>query len=169
MQDLMWPRQSPSYSRTLAPLYGMNQAPYDALRLELWWIKNTCVRSARVVFRNQHIGIPQPLGFHQTSPPNYWLVSLKNVQLPPTHTQYSYLVLGLFGGKSPIPRERLINIKQSKWLFWKIWLAQIQLRGFRYFFSLKHLRAFRKYEVERFYSFYSLQRDAYRLYIVRLV
>ncbi|KAK4452192.1 hypothetical protein QBC34DRAFT_435989 [Podospora aff. communis PSN243] len=59
----------------------------------------------------------------------------------------AYLVLGIFSEVDRQPRERVVVIrpKDAKWLFLKVRLATLRLRGASYFFSLKSVKAFRLY------------------------
>lgn len=58
-----------------------------------------------------------------------------------------YVVVGLFSRINGVPRERLIEIKKSKRLFFYIWWAIISLRGMDAIFSLKDVRGFAIYKV----------------------
>jgi len=58
-----------------------------------------------------------------------------------------YVVLGIFSGADGIPRERMISVKDSSWLFWSIFWAIVRLRGIGYFLSLKDVKAFSIYKV----------------------
>jgi hypothetical protein len=40
-----------------------------------------------------------------------------------------YLVIGIFGGENRVPKEQMIRIKHSRWLFWNIWFNVVLLRG----------------------------------------
>jgi hypothetical protein len=58
-----------------------------------------------------------------------------------------YLVMGIVSAVDRQPVERIVFLRETdfKNLFWKMRLATIRLRGPRYFFSLKSVKAFRLY------------------------
>lgn len=58
-----------------------------------------------------------------------------------------YVVMGLFSRVNGVPRERLIEIKTPKRLFFYIWFSIISLRGIDAIFSLKDVRGFAIYQV----------------------
>ncbi|PMD34529.1 hypothetical protein L207DRAFT_570237 [Hyaloscypha variabilis F] len=60
--------------------------------------------------------------------------------------KHMYVVFGIFPGGEARPVERLVVMKSTEHLLWRLWWEWVRLRGMRYIFSLKGVKGLGLYE-----------------------
>ena len=70
-----------------------------------------------------------------------------------------YVVFGIFPGGEARPVERLVVMKSTEHLLWRLWWEWVRLRGMRYIFSLKGVKGLGLYEVCLFPFFIGIKTD----------